>query len=122
MTQKKINSILKTEQYHVFYKNKELKPLAHKTQSGVEKAIKENVNPPKTDKKVYLVKIRHLPDIEKKYILLSCCKNTITPKLLLTKKKDDDCFTTSNSSFLILLIIFLICSKLNLYFLYSSTE
>ncbi len=24
---------------------------------------------------------------------MSCCKNTITPKLLLTKKKDDDCFT-----------------------------
>ena len=93
MTQKKIDSILKTEQYHVFYKNKELKPLTHKTLSGVEKAIKENINPPKTDKKIYLIKIRYLPDIEKKNILLSCCKNTITPKLLLTKKKDDDCFT-----------------------------
>lgn len=93
MTQKKIDSILTTEKYHIFYKNKELKPLAHKTVSGVEKAIKENVKPPKTDKKVYLVKIRYSPDTEKKNILVSCCKNTITSKLLLTKKKDDDCFT-----------------------------
>ena len=90
---KKINSILKTEQYHIFYRNKELKPLSHKTISGVQNAIKQNVNPSKTDKKIYLVKIRHIPDTEKKYILISCCRNTISPKLLLTKKNDDDCFT-----------------------------
>lgn len=93
MTQKKIDSVLTTELYHVFYKNKELKPLMQKTISGVEKAIKENVNPPSTDKKVYLIKIRYSPNTEKKTLLLSCCKNTITPKLLLAKKKDDDCFT-----------------------------
>lgn len=93
MTQKKIDSVLKTEYYHVFYKGKELKSLTHKTLSGVEKLIKEYVNPPKTDKKVYLVKIRYLPDTERKTILLSCCKYTITPKLLLSKKKDDDCYT-----------------------------
>jgi hypothetical protein len=93
MTLKKINSVLSTEYYHVFYKGKELKQLTHKTLSGVEKAIKENVNSPKTDKKVFLVKIRYLPNKEKKTVLLSCCKYTITPKLLLAKKKDDDCFT-----------------------------
>ena len=93
MTQIKIDSVLLTEHYHVFYKGKELKSLTHKTSSGVEKLIKENVNSPKTDKKVYLVKIRYLPDTERKTILLSCCKYTITPKLLLAKKKDDDCFT-----------------------------
>lgn len=93
MTQKKINSVLTTEYYHVFYKGKELKQLTNKTLSGVEKLIKEYVNPPKTDKKIYLIKIRYLPDTERKTILLSCCKYTITPKLLLAKKKDDDCFT-----------------------------
>jgi len=97
MTPKKINSVLSIEHYHVFYKGKELKSLTHKTLSGVEKLIKENVNSPKTDKKVYLVKIRYLPDIERKTILVSCCKYTITPKLLLAKKKDDDCFTISYS-------------------------
>lgn len=93
MGEKKIDSVLLTEHYHVFYKGKELKTLSHKTLLGVEKLIKENVNSPKTDKKVYLVKTRYLPNNKKKTILLSCCKYTITPKLLLAKKKDDDCFT-----------------------------
>ena len=92
MTQKKINSILKTEQYHVFYKNKELKPLAHKTQSGVEKAIKENVNPPKTDKKVYIVRIKYNPDSDKRKLIIHCSQRTITPKLVLAKYKYDDSF------------------------------
>lgn len=93
MTKKKIDSILSTESFHVFYKNKELNLLTYKTLTGVERLIKENVNPPKTDKKVYLIKIRYLPDTEKKTILLSCCKYTITPKLILAKKADDDCYT-----------------------------
>ena len=93
MTQKKVEAILSTEYYHIFYKGKELKQLTHKTLSGVEKAIKEKVNEPKTDKKVYLIKIKYVPDTEKKKIILSCCKYTITPKLLMAKKKDDDCFT-----------------------------
>jgi len=90
---KNIDSFLLTEYFHIFYKEKELKQLTHKTLSGVEKAIKENVNSPKNDKKVYLIKLKYIPDSEKKILILSCCKYTITPKLLMVKKKDDDCFT-----------------------------
>lgn len=92
-TKKNIDSILSIDYFHIFYRGKELKQLTHKSLSGVEKAIKENVNSPKTDKKVYLIKLKYIPDSEKKIIIISCCKYTITPKLLMAKKKDDDCFT-----------------------------
>lgn len=92
MTQKKIDSILDTNCYHIFYKNKELKPLAQKTPKGVEKAIKENVNPPKTDKKVYLVSIKYKPDSDKRKLIIHCSQRTITPKLVLAKYKYDDSF------------------------------
>lgn len=92
MTQKKIDSILDTKHYHIFYKNKELKPLTHKTQSGLEKAIKENVNPPKTDKKVYMVRIKYNPDSDKRKLIIHCSQRTITPKLVLAKYKYDDSF------------------------------
>lgn len=93
MTLKKINSVLSTEYYHVFYKGKELKPLMQKTISKLEKAIKENVNPPKTNKKVYLVSLKYKPDSEKKCIVLHCGQNTITPKLNFSMDKYDDTFT-----------------------------
>lgn len=98
LLKKKINTILSTEYYHVFYNGKELKPLIHKSLTGVEKAIKEHVNSPKTDKKVYLIKTKFIPNSDKKKILISCCQYTITPKLSLTKKENDDCFTIIYSS------------------------
>lgn len=93
MTQKKIDSILDTNYYHIFYKNKELEPLAQKTPKGIEKAIKENVNPPKTDKKVYLLSVKYSPDSDKRKLIIHCSQRTITPKLVLAKYKYDDSFT-----------------------------
>ncbi len=90
---KNIDSILSLDCYHVFYKGKELKQLVHNTPNEVKKKIKEYVNPPKTDKKVYFVKLKYIPDSEKKLLMITCCKYTITPKLLLAQKKNDDCFT-----------------------------
>jgi hypothetical protein len=93
MDLKKINKILDTKYEHVFYRNKELKPLMQKTISKVEKAIIENVKPPKSDKKVYLVSLKYNPDSEKRKLIISCGQFTITPKLVLVKGKNDDSFT-----------------------------
>lgn len=97
-TQKNIDAILSTEYYHVFYKNKELKPLMQKTLPKVEKAIKENVNPPKSNKKVYKVSLKYNPESEKRRLVISCGQFTITPKLVLAKGQDDDVFTISYST------------------------
>lgn len=93
MTQKKIDSILDTKYYHIFYSNKELKPLMQKTIPNIEKAIKENVNPPKTNKKVYMIRIKYNPDSEKRKLSINCSQRTITPKLILSKDEYDDSFT-----------------------------
>lgn len=93
MTLKKIDSILDTKYYHIFYKNKELKPLAQKTIPSIEKAIKLNVNPPKTNKKVYMVRIKYNPNSDKRRLSINCSQNTITPKLILATDKYDDSFS-----------------------------
>lgn len=90
---KKINSILDTNYYHVFYKGNELKQLMEKTLSKLDKSIKENVNPPKTDKKVYLVDLKYNSDSNKRKLIVGCGQYTITPKLILAKGIDDDAFT-----------------------------
>lgn len=93
MTQKKIDSILDTNYYHIFYKNKELKPLSQTIIPKVEKAIKEYVNPPKTNKKIYLVRLKYNQDSEQKKLIINCSQRTITPKLILAKDKYDDSFS-----------------------------
>lgn len=98
MTQKKIDSILNTKFYHIFYKGKELKQLSQKNLVDIKKSIKENVNPPKTEKKVYVINLKYNPDSEKRKFIIVCGQYTITPKLALAKGKDDDCFSISYSS------------------------
>lgn len=98
MALKKIDSILNTKFYHIFYKGKELKQLAQKTLNDIKKLIKENVNPPKTEKKVYVINLKYNPDSEKRKLIIVCGQYTITPKLALAKGKEDDCFSISYSS------------------------
>ena len=93
MTQKKIDSVLSTEYYHVFYKGKELKQLMQKTIPKLKKAIKENVNSPKTNKKVYIVSLKYKSDSDKKKLIINCSQNTITPGLNLATDKYDDSFS-----------------------------
>lgn len=88
-----LDKILDTSKHHIFYKGKELKQLAQKTINGVKKSIKEYVNPPKTDKKVYLVSIKYNSESEKRKIIIACGQYTITSKLVLAKGKDDDTFS-----------------------------
>ncbi len=94
----KINKILDPKYHHVFYKGKELKQLSQKTINDVKKSIKENVNPPKTDKKVYLVTLKYNPESEKRKIIVVCGQYTITPKLALAKGDNDDVFSITYSS------------------------
>lgn len=94
----KINKILNTEYFHIFYRGKELKQLTQKTLPKVEKAIIENINPPKSNKKVYAVSLKYNHESEKKKLIISCGQYTITPKLALAKVKDDDSFTIVYSS------------------------
>ena len=98
MTQKKIDSILNTKYYHIFYKNKELKSLTQKTLNDIKKSIKINVKPPKTEKKVYVVNLKYNPESVKRKLIVVCGQYTITPKLALAKGQDDDCFLISYSS------------------------
>jgi hypothetical protein len=88
-----INNIIDTSKYHVFYKNKELIQLAQKTISKVEKSIKECVNPPKTNKKIYIVHIKYNQNSEKKKIIISCGKYTLNTKLNLLTGENDDAFS-----------------------------
>lgn len=86
---KDIDSILLTDFYHIFYKNKELKPLGQKTLSKVEKAIKKNVIPPKTNKKVYIIRLK-LNSKSNPKLILTCSQFSINTKLKLSKGFDDD--------------------------------
>ena len=83
MDLEKINKIIDVSKIHIFYKNKELKQLAEKTLGKVGEAIKNNVNPPKTDKKVYLIKISLNPKANRKIIII-CTQYTINNKLNLS--------------------------------------
>jgi hypothetical protein len=94
----KINKILDSTKHHVFYKGKELKQLSQKTINDIKKSIKEHVNPPKTDKKVYLVSLKYNPESEKRKIIIACGQYTITSKLALAKGNDDDSFSIIYSS------------------------
>lgn len=98
MELKKINKILDTTKHHIFYRGKELKELSQKTINGVKKSIKEHVNSPKTDKKVFLISIKYNSESEKRKIIIACGQYTITPKLALAKGIDDDVFSIVYSS------------------------
>lgn len=93
MELKKINKILDITKHHIFYKGKELNQLSHKTINEVKKAIKEHVNPPKTDKKVYMISLKYNEESEKRKFIIVCGQYTITPKLALAKGNDDDVFS-----------------------------
>ena len=86
MKQKDISNVLETKTYHVFYKNKHLKQLSTPIVSKIEKLIKEFVNPPKTDKKVFIIRIKYDPDSENRRVIISCTQQTITPNLYLVSK------------------------------------
>ncbi len=80
----KINKVLDTTKYHVFYKTTELKTLANKKMIDVKKAIKEQINPPKKDKIISIVDLKFNPNDEEKKIIIVCVKFILSKKLNIT--------------------------------------
>lgn len=92
-----IDSVLQTQTYHIFYKNKLLKQLSTPIPKKIDELIKENVNPPKTNKKVFLIRIKYNPTNSKNKLIISCSQQTITPKLEFTADKGDYFITVKYS-------------------------
>jgi hypothetical protein len=95
-----IDSILQTQTYHIFYKNKLLKQLSSPIPKKIDQLIKENVNPPKTNKKVFLIRIKsNLSNLSnsKSKLIISCSQQTITSKLEFTAEKGDYFITVKYS-------------------------
>lgn len=92
-----IDSVLQTQTYHVFYKNKHLKQLSTPVPKKLNELIKENINPPKTNKKVFLIRIKLNPKDPKSKLIISCSQQTITTKLSLVVEKGDYFITVKYS-------------------------
>lgn len=89
MSSNPIDNVLNTSNYHIFHNNKEIVPLSKKTIPGVKKAIKENVNPPKEDKKVFIVKLKYNSKSNKKMLIIKCSMMTITTDKTFIKDDND---------------------------------
>jgi hypothetical protein len=92
-----IDSILQTQTYHIFYKNKHLKQLSTPIPKKLDQLVKENVNPPKTNKKVFLIRIKSNPTNPKSKLIISCSQQTITSKLAIVAEKGDYFITVKYS-------------------------
>ena len=75
--------------YHIFYKGKQLKKLSAPTPAKIKQLIKENINPPKSNKKIYIIRIKINKDNPSRQIIVSCSKHTITTNLGLIVDPDD---------------------------------
>lgn len=72
--------------YHLFKNNKQL--LEETTIANLKKAIKENIEPPKKDTKVFVINFSVKPNSEYPLKIL-CGQYTLTEKLALVMKDDD---------------------------------
>lgn len=88
-----INKKINTKQYHIFYKNKQLKELSAPTISKLEENIKNHINSPKTNKKVYVIRIKVNLDSDTKALTIVCTQNTINSDLNLYTDSDDNAVT-----------------------------
>ena len=76
--------------YHLFKNNKSI--LEASTITNLKKAIKENIEPPKSDTKVFVISF----SIDPKYkfpLIIVCGQYTLTDKLTLVMKDDDTSIT-----------------------------
>ncbi len=84
MTQ--IDKSIDFSKYHIFKTTKSI--LSDDNLAGLKKAVKEAIQPPKSNKKVYVVNF--ILDLKKPEPLkILCTQYTITPKLALTMMDDD---------------------------------
>ena len=84
-----IDSILQTQTYHIFYKNKKIKQLTAPTPIKVKALIKEHINPPKTNKKIFVIRVKFNSDEPKSKLVITCLQQTITSELVMITGKDD---------------------------------
>jgi hypothetical protein len=92
-----IDSVLPTQTYHIFYKNKLLKQLSTPIPKKLDELVKANVNPPKTNKKVFVIRIKSNPNNPKSNLIISCSQQTITTKLAFVTEKGDYFITVKYS-------------------------
>lgn len=77
----KLNKITPLSKTNLFYKNKLI--LSANTLKKLEKDIRENINHPKNDKTVFIIRVVYDPDDESNILTISCSKKIINPKLEL---------------------------------------
>jgi hypothetical protein len=77
----KLNKIIPLSKTNLFYKNKLI--LSANTLKNLEKDIRENINPPKNDKIVFIVRVVYDPDDESNILTISCSKKIINSELEL---------------------------------------
>ena len=77
----KINKVIPLSKTNLFYKKKLI--LSSNTIKKLETDIKSNINNPKKDKQVYVIRVVYDPDDKSSVITVNCSKKIITPELEL---------------------------------------
>lgn len=89
----KINKKIDTKKYHIFYKNKHLKQLSSPTIKKLEENIKEQIQKPRKNKKIHIIRIKLNENSDKKIITIVCTQNTIDSDLNVFTDTDDNAVT-----------------------------
>lgn len=98
MKKSEIDSVLKLGTYHIFYKNKHLKQLSSPIPKKMHELINKHVNPPKTDKKVFLIRSEFDSRDPNNKISITISQKIITPNLSLKPNPHGDIICVSYSN------------------------
>ena len=94
----KINKILNLSNFHVFYKNKQLKQLESPTLKNLKSEIKKKVSNPKTEKKIFIVSLSYKPESKNKVLTIICTQYTLDTDLNIFLNSDDSSVTITYSN------------------------
>ncbi len=76
-----IDDVLKSGSYHIFYKNKHLKELSTPMPKKIKSLIEKHVNPPKTEKKVFLIRLEYDSRKKNNNLIMTISQKIIAPNL-----------------------------------------
>ena len=82
-----IDKLVDVDKYYLYYKNKPI--LSAPNLKKLKQEIKEKINSPEKDQKVFVIGFGINDDDKKNLFTISCVKFTITKKLALINEKDD---------------------------------
>ena len=85
-----IDKSIDYNKYYIYRNNKPI--LSDITIKKLKDNIKENITPPKTNKKVFIIRFNNRPDNQYP-LMINCTQKTITTNLALVME-DDDVFQT----------------------------